>query len=68
MIAEAEAEAHKEVVEKEARKYQILPELVEHTNERTKPDLTEVIEPIDSKKKTYMTKAPDGSIQIRNRS
>jgi hypothetical protein len=67
MIAEAEAEAHKEVVEKEARKYQILPELVEH-NERTKPDLTEVVEPIDSKKKTYMTKAPDGSIQIKNRS
>jgi len=68
MIAEAEAEAHKEVVEKEARKYQILPELVEHNNERTKPDLTEVIEPDESKKKTYMTKAPDGSIQIRNRS
>ena len=68
MIAEAEAEAHKETVEKEARKYQILPELVEHTNERTKPDLTEVIESDESKKKTYMTKAPDGSIQIKNRS
>jgi len=68
MIAEAEAEAHKEIVEKEARKYQILPELVEHNNERTKPDLTEVIEPDESKKKTYMTKAPDGSIQIKNRS
>ena len=67
MIAEAEAEANKEIVEKEARKYQILPELVEHTNERNKPDLTEVIEPIDSKKKTYMMKAPDGSIQIKNR-
>jgi len=66
MIAEAEAEAHKETVEKEARKYQILPELVEH--ERTKPDLTEVIEPDESKKKTYMTKAPDGSIQIKDRS
>ena len=66
MIAEAEAEAHKEIVEKEARKYQILPELVEH--ERTKPDLTEVIEPDESKKKTYMTKAADGSIQIKNRS
>jgi hypothetical protein len=68
MIAEAEAEAHKETVEKEARKYQILPELVEHNNERTRPDLTEVIEPIESKKKTYMTKALDGSIQIKNRS
>jgi hypothetical protein len=68
MIAEAEAEAQKELVEKEARKYQILPELVEHNNERTKPDLTEVIEPDDSKKKTYMTKAQDGSIQIKNRS
>jgi len=68
MIAEAEAEAHKETVEKEARKYQILPELVEHNNERTKPDLTEVIESDESKKKTYMTKAPDGSIQIKNRS
>jgi vacuolar-type H+-ATPase subunit H len=68
MIAEAEAEAHKETVEKEARKYQILPELVEHNNERTKPDLTEVIESHESKKKTYMTKAPDGSIQIKNRS
>ena len=68
MIAEAEAEAHKETVEKEARKYQILPELVEHTNERTKPDLTEVIESDESKKKTYMTKAPDGTIQIKDRS
>ena len=68
MIAEAEAEAHKEVVEKEARKYQILPELVEHNNERTKPDLTEVIESDESKKKTYMTKAPDGTIQIKDRS
>jgi hypothetical protein len=65
MIAEAEAEAQKETVEKEARKYQILPELVEH--ERTKPDLTEVIEPDESKKKTYMMKASDGSIQIKNR-
>ena len=51
MIAEAEAEAHKETVEKEARKYQILPELVEHTSERNKPDLTEVIETDESKKK-----------------
>ena len=68
MIAEAEAEAHKEVVEKEARKYQILPELVEHNSERTKPDLTEVIESDESKKKTYMTKAPDGTIQIKDRS
>jgi len=67
MIAEAEAEANKEIVEKEARKYQILPELVEHTNERNKPDLTEVIELIDSKKKTYMMKAPDGTVQIKNR-
>ena len=65
MIAEAEAEAHKETVEKEARKYQILPELVEH--ERTKPDLTEVIESDESKKKTYMMKASDGTIQIKNR-
>lgn len=67
MIAEAEAEANKEIVEKEARKYQILPELVEHTNERNKPDLTEVIETDESKKKTYMMKAPDGTVQIKNR-
>ena len=67
MIAEAEAEANKEIVEKEARKYQILPELVEHTNERNKPDLTEVIESDESKKKTYMMKAPDGTVQIKNR-
>ena len=67
MIAEAEAEANKEIVEKEARKYQILPELVEHTNERNKPDLTEVIESDESKKKTYMMKASDGTIQIKNR-
>jgi vacuolar-type H+-ATPase subunit H len=67
MIAEAEAEAQKEIVEKEARKYQILPELVEHTNERNKPDLTEVIESDESKKKTYMMKAPDGTVQIKNR-
>jgi vacuolar-type H+-ATPase subunit H len=67
MIAEAEAEANKEIVEKEARKYQILPELVEHTNERNKPDLTEVVESDESKKKTYMMKAPDGTVQIKNR-
>ena len=68
MIAEAEAEAHKEVIVQEARKYQIIPELEEMNKERVKPDLTEVIEPEESKKKTYMTKAPDGSIQIKNRS
>jgi septal ring factor EnvC (AmiA/AmiB activator) len=68
MIAEAEAEAQKEVTEQEARKYQIIPELEEMNKERLKPDLTEVIEPEESKKKTYMTKAPDGSIQIKSRS
>jgi len=39
------------------------------TGDRIKPDLTEVIEPEeDSKKKTYMTKDPQGVIQIKNRS
>ena len=68
MVEEAEAEAQRELAVKEASKYQILPELVEHNNERTKPDLTEVIEPEESKKKTYMTKDATGQITIKNRS
>jgi hypothetical protein len=44
------------------------PIMTEISGDRIKPDLTEVIEPADSKKKTYMTKNPLGQIQIKNRS
>jgi hypothetical protein len=111
MIEEAEKEVEKEVIEKEARKYQIIPELqkeldkdqgtqfpynpvegqvftridfdtpreftfngsqwvdsVSYYNQtRIRPDLTEVIEPEDSKKKTYMIKDPTGHIQVKSR-
>lgn len=48
MIEEAEAEAQKEVAEREARKYH-------------------PIEEDPSKKKTYMTKDPEGHIQVKTR-
>ena len=110
MIEEAEKEVVKEIIEKEARKYQIIPELqkeldkdqgtefpsnpvegqvfirtdfdtpreftfngsqwtdsVMYNQNRTRPDLTEVIEPEDSKKKTYMIKDPTGHIQVKSR-
>ena len=60
-IAEAEKET---LIQQEARKYQILPELQE---ELAKADDT-VVEPEFSKKKTYMTKDSVGKIQVKNRS
>ena len=70
MIEEAEQAIQKEkeeIVEEEARKY--IPETYsEQTGDRVKPDLTEVIELEDSKKKTYMTKDESRHIQIKNRS
>ena len=42
--------------------------MTEISGDRIKPDLTEVIESEESKKKTYMTKNPLGQIQIKNRS
>jgi len=68
MIEEAEKEA---LLQEQARKYQILPELqeeLEKADDRVKPNLTEVIEPESSKKKTYMTKDSTGKIQVKNRS
>jgi hypothetical protein len=68
MIEEAEKE---NLIQDQARKYQILPELqeeLEKADDRIKPDLTEVVEPEFSKKKTYMTKDSVGKIQIKNRS
>ena len=110
MIEEAEKEVEKEVIEKEAKKYQIIPELQKeldkdqgtefpsdpvegqifirtdfdtpreftfngsqwtdsatYNQNRIRPDLTEVIEPEDSKKKTYMIKDPTGHIQVKSR-
>ena len=74
MIAEAEKAVEAEMVRGE--------ELLQaEEQQRVKPDLTEVIEPEskskyqilpeleeESKKKTYMTKDPQGHIQIKNRS
>ena len=60
MIEEAEAQADREIAEREARRYQILPELQKQIDERVKPDLTEIVETEDSKKKNYMTKDPSG--------
>jgi hypothetical protein len=79
MIEEAEKAV---AVEAElARGEQLLQEESQAVSERFKPDLTEVIEPEskskyqiipeleeESKKKTYMTKDPQGHIQIKNRS
>jgi hypothetical protein len=67
MIEEAEQAIQQETIEAEARKY--IPErFSEQTGNRTKPDFTEVIEPEDSKKKTYMTKDETRHIQVKNRS
>ena len=68
MIAEAEKET---LIQEEARKYQVFPELqeeLEKADGRIKPDLTEVVEPEFSKKKTYMTKDSVGKTQVKNRS
>jgi len=70
MIEEAEQAIQQETIEAEARKY--IPENDSETtadsSERIKPDLTEVVEPEDSKKKTYMTKDETRHIQVKNRS
>jgi hypothetical protein len=67
MIEEAEQAIQQETIEAEARKY--IPETYsEQTGDRVKPDFTEVIEPEDSKKKTYMTKDETRHIQVKNRS
>ena len=71
MIEEAEAEAQRELAEREARKYHKPADetpdierpgdyLTAVTGDRIKPDLTEVIESEDSKKKSYMTKNEQG--------
>lgn len=81
MIEEAEAEVAKSVIEAEAERYHPADEpvveiadlerpgdyLTEVTGDRIKPDLTEVIEPDGSKKKSYMTKDQEGKIQVKNR-
>jgi hypothetical protein len=68
MIEEAEQAIEQEKKEKsvqeEARKYHPEPDFPEG---RLKPDLTEVIELEESKKKTYMIKDPEGNIQIKSR-
>jgi hypothetical protein len=68
MIEEAEQAIEQEKKEKsvqeEARKYHPEPDFPEG---RLKPDLTEVIESEESKKKTYMIKDPEGNIQIKSR-
>jgi hypothetical protein len=68
MIEEAEQaieqEKKEKAVQEEARKYHPEPDFPEG---RLKPDLTEVIESEESKKKTYMIKDPDGNIQIKSR-
>ena len=68
MIEEAEKAVQEEAVDiqGEAKKYSIIPELQEELD-RIKPDLTEVIEPEESKKKTYMTKNEQGQMEIKNR-
>ena len=70
MIEEAEQAIQQEkqqIIEAEAQKY--IPEnYSEVTGNRVKPDLTEVIEPEDSKKKTYMTKDETRHIQVKSRS
>ena len=62
--AQREKEAEKEkqaLVEKEAKKYS------DTIPERYKPDLTEVIESEDSKKKSYMMKDDEGNLQVKHR-
>jgi len=70
MIEEAEQaiqQEKQEIIEAEAQKY--IPENYSAvTGDRIKPDFTEVIEPEDSKKKTYMTKDETRHIQVKNRS
>ena len=70
MIEEAEQAIQQEkqqIIEAEAQKY--IPEnYSEVIGNRVKPDLTEVIEPEDSKKKTYMTKDETRHIQVKSRS
>jgi hypothetical protein len=65
MIEEAEKQLEEDLKQKEALKYS--PEPTADSLERVKPDLTEVIEPENSKKKTYMTKDPEGRIITKNR-
>jgi hypothetical protein len=73
MIAEAEKAVEAEMVRGEEllqadEQTQAQPVMAEISGDRIKPDLTEVIEPTEeSKKKTYMTKDPQGLIQIKNR-
>ena len=66
MIKEAEKaveeeKASKEVIEREAEKYS------EVTGDRYKPDLTEVVETEDSKKKSYLMKNEEGQLQVKHR-
>ena len=61
MIEEAEKEVLKIKDTKSEEQY------TEVTGDRYKPDLTEVIDSDESKKKTYMMKDPNGNIQIKNR-
>ena len=73
MIEEAEKAVQEETtvdIQGEAKKYSIIPELqaqldAQQADGRIKPDLTEVIESEESKKKTYMTKDDQGKIQIK---
>jgi hypothetical protein len=69
MIEEAEKAVQEETsvdIQGEAKKYSIIPELqAELDAQRLKPDLTEVIESEESKKKTYMTKDDQGKIQVK---
>ena len=68
MIEEAEKAVQEEAtvdIQGEAKKYSIIPELQAELDARVKPDLTEVIEPEESKKKTYMTKDNQGKMQIK---
>ena len=75
MVDEAEKaiQQENEAVQEEARKYHPAPDFpvveqyAEVTGDRIKPDLTEVLESEDSKKKSYMTKDQTGQIQIKNR-
>jgi hypothetical protein len=73
MIEEAERAVEEEKKYEEAQRYHPqtdFPEAqnyTEVTGDRVKPDLTEVIETEDSKKKTYMIKDQQGNIQLKNR-
>jgi hypothetical protein len=63
---EAELDRGEELL-KADEQTQAEPIMAEISGDRIKPDLTEVIETEESKKKTYMTKDPQGLIQIKNR-